>query len=53
MMKLLVKLSLRKRFIYDNPDASDIRLAINCPRPIRRAKEPNVSRTMLIIERWD
>jgi hypothetical protein len=50
-MKLLVKLSLRKRSIYDNPNALDIRLVINYPRPIRRAKEPNMSRTMLIIKR--
>jgi hypothetical protein len=42
-----------KRSVCDNPDASDIRPAINFPRPIGRAKKPNASRSVPIIERWD
>ena len=51
IMRSLVKFSLGKRFICDNFDASNIKPAINFPRPIKRAKEPNESRTVPIIER--
>jgi hypothetical protein len=53
MTRSLVKLSLRKRFVYNNPNALDIRPAINFPRPIKRAKKPNTSRSVPIIKRWD
>jgi hypothetical protein len=53
MTRSLVKLSLRKRFIYNNLNASDIRLAINFLKLIKRAKKPNASKSVLIIKRWD
>jgi len=53
MTRLLVKLFLGKYSIYNNPDVLDIRLVINFFRFIKRVKKPNISRSILIIKRWD
>jgi hypothetical protein len=51
MIRLLVKLSLKKRFIYNNLNALNIKLVINFLKLIKRVKELNASKTILIIKR--